>query len=257
MLLKGKVAIITGGAKGIGKGMALKFADEGCTVAIADINMDEANKVIAEINKKGQKGIAIKCDITDGKQIRDVVEQVASKFGRIDILANNAGGIPSSPPIEDMTEEEWDGVFAFNLRSQFLFCKYVVPHMKKQKYGKIINLSSIGGIQPPHHAIHYNTAKAAIIGFTYDLGRELAPLNITVNAILPGPVRTNFYDKTTGSMSDKEKDDFFAGLGVKVPMKRAAAPEELANAALFLASDLSSYVTCDALLVSGGLPQLP
>ena len=257
MLLADRVAIITGGAKGMGKGMALKFAEEGCSVAIADINVNEANSTIAEVNAKGKEGLAIQCDVTDGNQVRDAVSQVIEKFGKIDILVNNAGAIAPHKPIEDITEAEWDKVLALNLKSDFLFCKYVVPYMKKQKYGKIINISSIGAVQPPAHEIHYNTAKAGIIGFTYDLGRELAPLNITVNAILPGPIRTSFYERMTGSMADTEKDVFFAALGKKVPMQRAGTPEDMAGAALFLASELSAYITCETLYVTGGLPQLP
>jgi len=257
LLLENRVAIITGGAKGMGKGMALKFAEEGCSVAIADISMKEANDTIAEVSKKGKEGLAIQCDVTDGNQVREAVDKVISKYGKIDILVNNAGAIAPHKPIEDITEEEWDKVQALNLKSHFLFCKYVVPHMKKQKYGKIIGISSIGAIQPPAHEIHYNTAKAAIIGFTYDLGRELAPLNITVNAILPGPIRTSFYDHMIGSMPDKEKDAFFnQGLGPKTPMQRVGTPEDIAGAALFLASELGAFVTCQTLCVAGGLPQV-
>lgn len=257
MLLSDRVAIITGGAKGMGRGMALKFAEEGCAVAIADISMKEANNTLPELSKRGKEGLAIQCDVTDIKQVHNTVDKVISKFGKVDILVNNAGAILSAPPIEDMTEEEWDKTLALNLKSDFLFCKYVVPHMKKKKYGKIINLSSIGAIQPPHHAINYNTAKAGVIGFTLDLANALAPFNITVNAILPGPVRTSFYDKNIGSMTEKEKDDFFQMLGKKVPMQRVGTLDDLAGAALFLASELSSFVTGHALLVSGGLPLLP
>jgi NAD(P)-dependent dehydrogenase (short-subunit alcohol dehydrogenase family) len=254
MLLSDRVAIITGGAKGIGRGMALKFAEEGCSVAIADISIKEANDTLAEVLKRGRDGLAIQCDITSSKQVRDTVDKVISKFGKVDILVNNAGAISATPPIEDLSEEEWDKTLALNLKSDFLFCKFVVPHMKERKYGKIINFSSIGAIQPPHHAIHYNTAKSGVIGFTLDLANALAPFNICVNAILPGPVRTSFYDRNIGSMTEREKDDFFASLGKKVPMQRIGTPEDLAGAALFLASELSAYVTGETLLVSGGLP---
>jgi NAD(P)-dependent dehydrogenase (short-subunit alcohol dehydrogenase family) len=257
MLLADRVAIITGGAKGMGRGMAIKFAEEGCSVAIADISMKEANETAAEVRKRGREGLAIECDVTNSKQVKATVDTVIKKFGKIDILVNNAGGIGATPPIEDMSEEQWDKTLAFILKSNFLFCKYVVPHMKAKKYGKIISVSSIGAIQPPHHAIDYNTAKAAIIGFVYDLGKELAPLNITVNAILPGPVRTEFYSQRTGTMNEKERDDFFAALGNKVPMKRPGTPEDMAGVALFLASDLSAFVTCETILAAGGLPQLP
>lgn len=258
MLLKDRVAIITGGGKGMGRGMAMKFAEEGCRIAIADIDINEASNTISQVKDKGSDGLAIQCDVTDGQQVGTTVQKVVDKYKKIDILVNNAGAIATHKPIEDITEEEWDKVLALNLKSHFLFCKYVVPHMKKAGYGKIIGISSIGGIQPPAHEIHYNTAKAGIIGFTYDLGKELAPLNITVNAILPGPIRTNFYERMTGTMNEEEKDKFFnEGLGVKVPMKRPGTPEDIAGAALFLASDLSAYVTCETLCVTGGLPQLP
>jgi len=257
MLLKDKVAIITGGSKGMGRGMAVKFAEEGCSVAIADIAIKEAEEAVAEIKKAGGTAIAIKCDVTIETQVRDTVANVLKEYGQIDILVNNAGGIAPHIPIEELTGEAWDKVFALNLKSDFLFCKYVVPHMKKKKYGKIINLSSIGAVQPPAHEIHYNTAKAGVIGFTTDLANALAPLGINVNCILPGPIRTSFYDQNIGSFSDEQKDDFFKMLGKKVPMQRVGTPEDMAGAALFLASELSAYITGQALYVAGGLPLQP
>ncbi len=257
MLLAERAAIITGGAKGMGRGIALKFAEEGCSVAIADIRMKEAEETIAEVKKRGKEGLALKCDVTDIEQVRNTVDTVFSKFGKIDILVNNAGAIGDHKPIEDIPEESWDKVLALNLKSVFLFCKFVVPHMKSKKYGKIINISSIGAIQPPAHEIHYNTAKAGIIGFTMDLANALAPLNINVNVILPGPIRTSFYDAMVGSMSENEKDDFFKRLGKKVPMLRVGTPEDIGGVALFLASELSAYVTGQTLMVGGGLPLQP
>ena len=256
MLLSDRVALITGGARGIGRAMALKFAEEGCSVAVTDINIKEANDTIAGVSKTGREGLVIQCDVTDGNQIHDAVDRVIKKFGRIDILVNNVGGMTGSPPIEDMTEEEWDKAFGLNLKSDFLFCKYVVPHMKKRKYGKIINFSSIGAVQPPAHAINYNTAKAGVIGFTLDLANALAPFNINVNVILPGPARTSFYDKSIASMPEAEKDKFFAFLGNKTPLQRIGTPEDLAGAALFLASELSAWITGETLHVAGGLPSL-
>jgi 3-oxoacyl-[acyl-carrier protein] reductase len=256
MLLSNRVAIITGGAKGMGRGMAIKFAEEGCS--IADISMKEANDTLAEVLKRGVNGLVIECDVTKGNQVQETVNQVIDKFGKVDILVNNAGGMTNSPPIENMTEEDWDNALALNLKSDFLFCKYVVPHMKEKRYGKIINLSSIGAINPPAHAINYNTAKAGVIGFTYDLAHALASFNICVNAILPGPVRTSFYDRTIRSMTEKEKDEFFENLGKRnVPLKRVGTPEDIAGAALFLASELSAFVTGETLLVTGGIPLLP
>lgn len=256
MLLQGKAALITGGARGMGRAMAMKFAEEGCDVAVADIAIDEAEKVAAAIKKTGRKGLASKCDVASEAQVESTVAAVTREFGKIDILVNNAGGITGSPPIEEMTEQEWDRAFALNLKSDFLFCKYVVPGMKQRKYGRIINLSSIGAVQPPAHAINYNAAKAGVIGFTLDLANYLIRDNITVNVILPGPARTSFYDRGTGSMTDEQKDGFFANLGNKTPMQRIGTPEDIAGAALFLASDLASWITGETLHVAGGLPNL-
>jgi NAD(P)-dependent dehydrogenase (short-subunit alcohol dehydrogenase family) len=259
MLLSGKVAIITGGAKGIGRGIALKFAEEGCSVAIADISLNEAKNTLAEVSKKGGEGLAIQCDVTNRQQVRQTVDKVIDKWGKIDILVNNAGGMTSAPlPIEDVSEELWDKVQDLNLKSVFLFSQAVVPHMKARKYGRIINLSSAAAINPPAHVVTYHTAKAGVLGLTLDLAHALAPFNICVNAILPGPIRTEFYDPMIGSMTDKEQDNFFEELGKgDIPLQRVGTPEDVAGAALFLASELASYVTGDTLLVSGGSPLRP
>jgi len=258
MLLSNRVAIITGGAKGIGRGIALKFAAEGCSIVIADVAMKEAKDTLNEVIKKGRDGLAIQCDVTNSVQVKGVVNSAISKFDKIDILVNNAGGMPSAaPPIENMPDEEWDRVIALNLKSDFLFCKAVVPHMKEKRYGKIINISSSGAISPPKHSIHYNAAKAGVIGFTYDLAGALAFFNINVNAILPGLIRTAFYDPLLGPMSDQQKDAFFANSSRIVPMQRAGTPDDIAGAALFLASDLGAYVTGTTLLVTGGMPLTP
>jgi 2-hydroxycyclohexanecarboxyl-CoA dehydrogenase len=257
MLLKDKVAIITGGAKGMGKGMALRFAKEGGAVAIADIDIKEAEATASEIKKKGGQAIAIKCDVTSGQQVKETVARAVKELGKPDILVNNAGAIAEHIPIEDMEEETWDRVMALNLKSHFLFCKYVVPYMKKARYGKIIGVSSIGAVQPPAHEINYNTAKGAVISFTNDLATALAPFNINVNCILPGPIRTHFYDRTIGKMPAEQQEKMFNMLGKKVPLQRIGMPEDIAGAALFLASELGAFVTGQALYVAGGLPLLP
>ncbi len=259
MLLADRVAIITGGAKGIGKGIAFKFAQEGCTVVIADIDQKSAEATLAELTQKGGRGTALACDALDIKQVKAVVDKAIGNYGKIDILVNNAGGMATPPkPIEDMPEADWDKVLTLNLKSLFLFSKAVVPHMKQRKYGRIINLSSAAAVNPPAHCIHYHTAKMGIIGFTLDLAYALAPYGICVNVLLPGPVRTDFYDPILGKLSEKEKDVFFEELGKgDIPLQRIGTTEDVANAALFLASELASYVTGDALLVSGGSPLRP
>jgi NAD(P)-dependent dehydrogenase (short-subunit alcohol dehydrogenase family) len=251
MLLLDKVAIVTGGAKGIGRGIAIKFAEEGCSVAIADINMESANNTLSEVTKRGREGIAIQCNAADNKQVGDMVKNVIEKFGTVDILVNNAGGLPSTAPVEDMSEEEWDRVVALNLKSGFLFCKYVVPHMKAKKFGKIVNISSLGATSPPSSNIHYHSGKAGVLGMTVDLAVDLAPFNINVNAIIPGPIRTEFFGSRVND------DAFFVELGKTVPLGRVGTPEDIAGAALFLASELSSFITGEFINVTGGLPLGP
>jgi len=258
VLLADRVAIITGGAVGIGRGIALKFAAEGCSVVIADIAAIEGRKTAEEVSKKGGEGIFVSCDVTVGRQVQDMVDKAISKFGKIDILVNNAGGVPgiTSGNLEDVTEEQWDQYLDLNLKSAFLCCRAVVPHMKKNKYGKIINLSSLGAIHPAVSVVHYHSAKAGVLGLTYNLAFELAPFNISVNAILPGPIRTPFWEPVTRDIPDK--DAFFAEIAKKeVPMQRIGTPEDIAGAALFLASELSAFVTGETINVAGGLPQLP
>jgi 3-oxoacyl-[acyl-carrier protein] reductase len=257
MLLSHRVAVVTGGAKGIGKAIALKYAEEGCSVVIADINLLEANETATQVSGLDREGLAIQCDVTDSEQVKNVVERAVHKFGKIDILVNNAGGMSSAPPIEDLDEELWDKVIDLNLKSNFLFCKAVVPMMKEKKYGKIINISSLGAINPPKHSIHYNSAKAGVIGFTYDLAYALAPFNINVNVILPGLIRTDFYDGLAGLASEQQKGAFFDMLGKMAPLQRIGTPQDIAGAALYLASDLAAYVTGTSLLVSGGMPLAP
>jgi len=251
MLLENRVAIVTGGARGIGRGIALKFAEEGCSVAIADINMKEANDTVSEIAKRGREGIAIQCNATNSKQVSDLVNKIIGKFGKVDILVNNAGGLPSTAPVEDMSEEEWDSVIALNLKSSFLGCKYVVPHMKAKKYGKIINISSLGATAPPSSNVHYHSGKAGVLGMTVDLAVGLAPYHICVNAIIPGPIRTAFFGPLLND------DAFFIELGKTVPLGRVGTPEDIAGAALFLASELSSFITGEFIKVTGGLPLAP
>jgi NAD(P)-dependent dehydrogenase (short-subunit alcohol dehydrogenase family) len=257
MLLKDRVAIVTGSAKGMGQGIALKYADEGCHVAVVDIDAAAAEETAAQITAKGVQGLALPCDVTDINQVRVAVQTVADEFGKIDILVNNAGAIAKHINIEDMEEEVWDRVMALNLKSHFLFCKFVVPYMKEARYGKIIGMSSIGAVLPPAHEINYNTAKGAIMAFTNDLATALAPYGINVNCILPGPIRTHFYDGMVGGMSEAEKEQMFINIGKKTPLQRMGTSEDIAGAALFLASDLSSYVTGHPLYVTGGLPLQP
>jgi NAD(P)-dependent dehydrogenase (short-subunit alcohol dehydrogenase family) len=259
VLLKDRVAIVTGGAKGIGKAICLKFAGEGCDVVVNALHIEGARKVADEVRAMGRKSLAIGADVSDSTAVDDMVARSIEQFGKIDILVNNAGGISlaKDSTIENTTEEDWDRIVGVNLKGQFLCCRAVVPYMKKNNYGKIINVSSMGAIHPPAPIVHYHAAKGGVISLTANLAFELARSNVTVNAILPGPIRTEFFTEMLKGMSDEEGKAFFARLGKGVPMQRMGLPEEVAGVALFLASDLSSYVTGEAINVGGGLPLTP
>jgi NAD(P)-dependent dehydrogenase (short-subunit alcohol dehydrogenase family) len=257
MLLEGRVAIVTGGASGIGRGIAERFAKEGAKVAIADLAVSKAEETLRAIEAAGGKGLAVKCDVTNAADIRAMADATVAAFGKIDILVNNAGallgGVHTPSNLAAISDEAWDRMVNLNLKGAFLVSREVAPRMQSNKYGKIVNISSIGAVHPPKPTAHYNSAKAGVLGLTYDMATEFARDNITVNAIMPGPIRTSFYDETIGAMSAEEKDGFFGMIGGEVPMQRIGTPEDIAGAALFLASDLSAYVTGVALPVAGGL----
>jgi NAD(P)-dependent dehydrogenase (short-subunit alcohol dehydrogenase family) len=271
MLLSQRVAIITGGAVGIGRAIALKFADEGCWVVVSDISETAGKKTLEEVRNKGKEGLFVRCDVTDYSQVQAMVNETMAKFGKIDILVNNAGGVAGvnkeaegkpkgkakSGATEDISEEAWDKIVDLNLKSQFLCCKAVIPIMKARRYGKIINFSSMGAIYPPDSIAHYHAAKGGVIALTTNLAFELARFNIYVNAILPGPVRSEFFREILRDVLDPEKEAFYKMLANKVPLRRMGKPEDIAGVALFLASELSDYVTGEAINAGGGLPLSP
>lgn len=258
MLLEGRVAIVTGGAKGMGRAICQLFAEEGAKVAIADIDMPGAAETLRAIEAAGGQGLAIECDVTSSAQVKAMVDATVKAFGKLDILVNNAGAIEGAhgkpTNLTALSEEMWDRVIDLNLKSLFLCSREAVPHMKANGYGKIVNFSSLGAVSPPAPHPHYHAAKGGAISLTYDMAAELGPYNIYVNAIMPGPIKTPFFDTIVESKTPEETEAFFAMMGKSAPLGRMGEPEDVARAALFMASDLSSYVTGTVLPVSGGLP---
>ena len=265
MLLPDKIAIINGGATGMGRATAIKFAEEGCSSVIADVNEAGAAETVKEVKKRGKDCLFVKCDIMDLKQIKNAVDQTINKFGKVDILVGCAGGVPRSRApakagekpkrgIAYTDEAFYDTMLNLNLKGHVFFCKEVAPYMIKQNYGKIILISSQGVLAPPSPSVEYHTAKAGILGLVYNLAFELAPHNITVNGILPGPIKTPFWDPMMAGMSEKDREARFETMGKSVPLQRIGLPEDIANTILFFASDLSSWVTGETLIVAGGKP---
>jgi 3-oxoacyl-[acyl-carrier protein] reductase len=257
VLLEEKVAIITGGAKGIGRGIGLKFASEGCSVVVADILTKEGNETVKELSEKGPEAMFVKCDHTDSSQVQDMAKKVISKYGKIDILVNNAGGFGPPNSFFNVTEEEWDRRLDLNLKGVFLCVKAIAPHMMERRSGRIINIASIAAITAGPACIEYGSAKGGVVSLTINLCLELAPYNITVNAILPGGILTDMFRGSSGvTVGENEDIDKILQerMAKTVPLGRIGTPEDIAGAALFFASDLSSFVTGDRIIVGGGLP---
>ncbi|MDR1974720.1 MAG: 3-oxoacyl-[acyl-carrier-protein] reductase [Bacteroidales bacterium] len=245
MMLKDKVAIITGASRGIGKAIALKFAGEGCNIAFTDLQEDEnMQKLVGELTAIGVKAKGYASNAADFVQTQNTVEQIVKDFGRIDVLVNNAG-ITKDTLLLRMTEAQWDAVIAVNLKSVFNFTKAVQPTMLSQRKGSIINMSSVVGVSGNAGQANYSASKAGIIGFTKSVAKELGSRNIRSNAIAPGFIITEM----TGQLSEEVRNEW----NKMIPLRRGGTPEDVANTALFLASDLSSYVSGQVLHVCGGL----
>ncbi len=244
-LLEGKTALITGASRGIGKSIAMKFAREGAHVAFTDLKRDEG--MTSTEQEIGQLGVTCRgyaSDASNTQQTQETVDQILKDFGRIDVLVNNAG-ITQDTLLMRMSEEQWDAVINVNLKSVFNFTRAVQRSMLKQKSGSIINMSSVVGVSGNAGQSNYSASKAGIIGFTKSVAKELGSRNIRCNAIAPGFIITEM----TGQLSDEVKDKW-ADL---IPLKRGGKPEDVANTAVYLASDLSSYVTGQVIHVCGGM----
>ena len=244
-LLEGKTALVTGAARGIGKGIALKFAAEGANIAFTDLVIDENGEATkAEIEAKGVKCMAYASNAADFAQTEEVVGQVHKDFGSIDILVNNAG-ITKDGLMMRMTEAQWDAVINVNLKSAFNFIHACTPIMMRQRSGSIINMASVVGVHGNAGQSNYAASKAGMIALAKSVAQEMGSRGVRANAIAPGFIET--------AMTAALPEDVRADWAKKIPLRRGGQPEDIANVATFLASDLASYVTGQVLQVDGGM----
>lgn len=244
-LLEGKVAIVTGAARGIGKAVALKFASEGANVAFTDLVIDENGLATqAELEAYGVKAKGYASNAANFEDTHNVVAEILKDFGRVDILVNNAG-ITKDGLMMRMSEAQWDAVIAVNLKSAFNFIHACAPIMMRQKSGSIINMSSVVGVHGNAGQCNYSASKAGMIGLAKSIAQELGSRGIRANAIAPGFIITEM----TAQLSDEVKAEW----NKRIPLRRGGTPEDVANIALFLASDMSSYVSGQVIQVDGGM----
>lgn len=244
-LLEGKTAIVTGAARGIGKAIAIRFAQEGCNVAFTDLVINEtAEETQKELEALGVKAKGYASDASNFEDTQKVVAEIAKDFDSIDILINNAG-ITKDTLLMRMTEDQWDAVINVNLKSVFNFTKAVQPTMLRQRSGSIVNMSSVVGVSGNAGQANYSASKAGMIGFTKSIAKELGSRGIRSNAIAPGFIITEM----TGKLPEDVKKDWEQ----KIPLKRGGTPEDVANICVFLGSDLSAYVSGQTIHVCGGM----
>lgn len=240
-----ETVVITGGSRGIGRACAKAFADAGYRVAIIYNNAAEAaDSLIKELREQGTDAVCYRCDISSYKDVAETMSHIINRFGRIDVLVNNAG-IAQIKLFTDITESDWDKMFDVNTKGVFNCCRHVVPGMVSEKKGRIINVSSMWGITGASCEVHYSASKAAVIGFTKALAQELGPSGITVNCIAPGVIATD--------MNSELDDETMSQLQDEIPLMRIGAPEEVAASAVFLASEGAAYITGQVLSVNGGI----
>ena len=244
--LQDRVAVITGGARGIGKATAIKMAREGASVALLDILAKDVSRTAEELQAMGGKALAFTADVARQEEIRQACERVLVQWGKVDILVNNAG-IVEPAPLEDVRDEDWDEVIRVNLKGTSYSTQAVLPTMKKQRYGRIINMGSRASLGKELRTV-YSATKAGLIGVTRTWALELAQYNITVNYVGPGPIATDLFTANNPENSPRTQ-----AIIKGIPLRRLGQPEDVAHLVSFLASEESSYITGQAIFVCGGL----
>ena len=248
--LSGKVALVTGGASGIGAGIARVLASRGARVAIGDLDERSAAKVAAVLD--GGSGLGVLLDVTDRATTSAAVDRVEDLLGPVDVLVNNAG-ISNVAPFLDITDQDWDRLMNVNLRGVLIVTQRVLGAMRQRRYGRVINISSMAGKEGLPNLAHYCATKFGVIGLTQALAKEAAPYNITVNAVCPGVVRTPLWDDPeAGILRDLDGEKGWRAFVDGIPLGRPQTAEDIGNACAYLASDLAANITGEALNVSGG-----
>lgn len=250
-----KTVVVTGGGSGIGKAICVEFANHGANVVVCDINQVAAESVSKEIAASGKKSIALKIDVTDERDVGSMADKTVQEFGRLDVICNNAGIIPSMKKIEELSAHDWDKTFAVNAKGVFLCSKAVIPQMRKQGYGRILSTASQAGKTGIPLLGHYCASKAAVILLTKTLALELAATNIHVNSVCPGSVdtdMTNAEARMVSDMTGESAESIKKTWTNAVPMKKLATPRDIAKVFVFLASEYADYMTGQAINVTGG-----